>query len=208
VTDASKATDAAITLTNGTVQIVPAELKFATVKGSGRSSLVMTLTNTGSTALTMNSTNITGDNAADFSITSNSCGASLAVSANCNITIEFKAPQPGSYDAYLVISDSSADSPQKLHLTGMARAARFEVNRAAVNSNLAATKAPSVPPPTGPNVVGTRLLDLVDAKRDDPFTAIGAKRELLVRLWYPAMNWENCARAEYTSARCGGIFHS
>ena len=37
----------------------------------------------------------------------------------------------------------------------------------------------------------------MDARRSDPFVANGTKRELLVRLWYPAVGMENCARAEY-----------
>jgi predicted dienelactone hydrolase len=44
------------------------------------------------------------------------------------------------------------------------------------------------------------VLDLVDSTRTDPFLANGASRELLVRLWYPAADAENCPRAEYTSA--------
>ena len=67
-------------------------------------------------------------------------------------------------------------------------------------------KVPSVPVPTGSSPVGTRLLDLVDATRDDPFLANGTKRELLVRLWYPAAPGQNCRRAEYTSPRVWRYF--
>jgi len=43
------------------------------------------------------------------------------------------------------------------------------------------------------------VLDLVDRARSDPYLANGAKRELLVRLWYPAAVGMNCTPAEYTS---------
>jgi len=39
---------------------------------------------------------------------------------------------------------------------------------------------------------------LVDPKRDDPFLANGAKRELLVRFWYPASLDQGCEPAAYT----------
>jgi len=63
-----------------------------------------------------------------------------------------------------------------------------------------------VPSPTGPSDVGTRVMDLVDSTRDDPFLANGAKRELLVRFWYPASPRSDCRPAEYTSSRVWNYF--
>ncbi len=197
MTDASKTANAAITLTNGTVQIVPGELNFGTGKGARNVSATTVLTNTGSSVLTITSLSITGNNAAAFAVTGNDCGASLAAAATCQITVEFKpGGAVGKFNASLTISDSSTDSPQQVPLLGTVTN-RLEVKPAAVNSVLSVNKAPSVPPPTGPSPVGTRLLDLVDERRSDPFVANGTKRELLVRLWYPAVAMENCARGEY-----------
>jgi pimeloyl-ACP methyl ester carboxylesterase len=47
--------------------------------------------------------------------------------------------------------------------------------------------------------VGTRIMDLVDPTRDDPYLANGSKRELLVRLWYPAASGQACRSADYAS---------
>lgn len=56
-----------------------------------------------------------------------------------------------------------------------------------------------MPPPTGQNVVGTRVLELVDAARPDPYLSDGSKRELAIRLWYPvSSHWSgDCKPAEY-----------
>jgi predicted dienelactone hydrolase len=198
-TDPTKVVDAGITLTNGTVQIVPNDLNFHTLKINNISNLNTTLTNTGATDLTISDVSITGNNPANFSVIGNNCSSDLAAGATCQITIRFKPTAFGTFSATLSITDSSVDSPQKVSMVGVTGSARFDVNHTAVNSALSANKAPSVPRPTGPGAVGTRLLDLVDSSRIDPFLTNGAKRELLVRLWYPAADAENCPRAEYTS---------
>src|ERR1700761_7399925 len=46
---------------------------------------------------------------------------------------------------------------------------------------------PSLPEPTGPCPVGVTSLWLTDASRPDPWAAGGNERELMVSLWYPAM---------------------
>ncbi|MEZ5990378.1 MAG: hypothetical protein R3F30_14930 [Planctomycetota bacterium] len=47
--------------------------------------------------------------------------------------------------------------------------------------------APLLPEPTGPFLVGTRILTLVDEAREEVLTAeAGDKRELVVQLWYPS----------------------
>ncbi|MEV6868081.1 lipase [Streptosporangium subroseum] len=43
-----------------------------------------------------------------------------------------------------------------------------------------------IPSPTGPHPVGTVSVHLVDQSRQDPWSKSGAKRELMVSLWYPA----------------------
>ena len=58
----------------------------------------------------------------------------------------------------------------------------------------------AAPAPTGSERVGTAAMRLVDTTRNDPFVATGAKRELMVRFWYPAPPGA-CARADYASAK-------
>jgi predicted dienelactone hydrolase len=53
---------------------------------------------------------------------------------------------------------------------------------------VAATNPPrlTLPPPTGPDQIGTVDLYLVDPTRTDPFVPSHPVRELMVQLWYPA----------------------
>lgn len=58
----------------------------------------------------------------------------------------------------------------------------------------------TVPTPSGPNKVGTRVIDLVDSMRSDPYHATGARRELAVRFWYPTAFTRGCKPAPYASS--------
>ena len=59
----------------------------------------------------------------------------------------------------------------------------------------------NVPSPSGPYPVGTLEIRLVDNNRNDPFLRDGSKRELMVRLWYPALRADRCTAAPYTSPK-------
>src|SRR6266550_9217622 len=61
-------------------------------------------------------------------------------------------------------------------------------------------RSASAPGPTGASQVGTVWQRLVDVSRNDPFLQNGAKRELMVRFWYPAAPGR-CAPAEYASPK-------
>lgn len=205
MTDTTKSASATITLTNGTVKIVPASLNFGSVKSGRTKSLTTTLSNTGSSALSITGTTFTGTNPSEFSLVANAtnaCGSSVAAGASCNFTVSFKPAAVATYSAFLTISDSSADSPQQVTLTG--RGSSRIVG--GVRPALAANSAPAAPLPTGSNPVGTQVMDLLDPTRNDPFLANGAKRELLVRLWYPASHGQNCRRADYASPRVWSDF--
>jgi dienelactone hydrolase len=49
-------------------------------------------------------------------------------------------------------------------------------------------------------------MELVDPTRDDPYLSNGAKRDLLVRFWYPASIDQGCKPAEYTTPRVWNYF--
>jgi predicted dienelactone hydrolase len=203
VTDTTKSAIVAVTLTNGTVKVVPASLNFGSVKTSRSRSLTTTLTNTGTSALTVNSPTFTGPNPGEFSVTANTCGTSVAAGASCTLTVTFRPASASTYGAFLNINDSSTDSPQLVALIG--RGSRSRGQPFAENA-LAANRAPAAPVPTGANAVGTQVMDLVDPTRNDPFLANGARRELLVRFWYPASTGQACARADYASPQVWSDF--
>jgi hypothetical protein len=76
-----------------------------------------TLTNTGTAALTISSITLAGANSAEFSLTNN-CGASLAVGANCSISIVFTPASAGAKSASVSIATDAASSPDTVALSG------------------------------------------------------------------------------------------
>jgi predicted dienelactone hydrolase len=187
VTELTSSATATVTLTTGSVSLVPDDLQF------GGASPVQTavLTNTGTVPLSIKGFQIGGTDPGLFS-QANNCATSLAAGASCTITVAYSSGHGGTHTAVLAIADSSADSPQQLHLTGVGKASG---TLAAVTSYAAAT----APAPTGSSRVGTQLMHLVDAARADPYLVNGAPRELMVRFWYPTSGTSPCARASYTS---------
>jgi hypothetical protein len=98
----------------------PGTLTFAgTDVGSASSPQIVTLTNTGTGVLTINSIGITGTNSGDFGQTT-TCGASLAAGANCPINVTFAPTAMGIRTGTLTIYDNASGSPQTVSLTGTA----------------------------------------------------------------------------------------
>ena len=71
----------------------------------------VTLTNTGSAALTITNIAVTGTNSSAF-VFPNPCGASLAPGANCAITGHLTPATAGPMAATLSIADNASGSPQ------------------------------------------------------------------------------------------------
>jgi dienelactone hydrolase len=205
VTDTTKTANAAITLTVGTVKLVPDSLGFGHVVVKHSSSpQTATLTNTGRAALGITGITITGSTPGDFSQT-NTCGTQVGAGMSCTITVTFTPQEWHARGATMYISDTSVDSPQQIILSGVGITGDA-ADTSAVRSALAGSGMATVPSPTGPSNVGTRVMNLVDGARDDPFLANGAKRELLVRFWYPAPSSQDCEPAEYTSPAVWSYF--
>ena len=197
VTDASKSAVATLNLTNGSVEIIPDSIDFgrAVVHGTTAPEMV-TVTNTTSTALNVNGVTITGTNAGDFSET-NTCNSSVGAGISCTISVTFTPASTGTRSAEVSVSDTSKDSPQQVNLSGTGYTNSKFI--ASAHSAMTGTTVTAAPSPTGPYSVGTRVLALTDSMRNDPYLTNGTKRELAVRLWYPASLTRNCKLAEYTS---------
>ena len=200
VEDTTKFNSVTITLTAGTVKLIPANLAFGRLKISNShptKTLTETLTNTGGSAL-----NITGQAVMSGPYTINPCKGSITTSvasgASCGISVTFAPLTTGTFNTNLTITDNDTTSPQQVPITGSActRCRGGADIREAVARNL----APMAPAPTGPYTVGTRTVDLIDPTRSEPFAANGSKRELLVRFWYPAASTHGCRPAPYTSS--------
>jgi subtilase family serine protease len=101
-----------------TVSLSSTSLSFGYQEVSTTSlSQSVTLTNTGSSVLAINSIAVTGTNASSF-VFANSCGSSLAIGANCTIHGHFTPAAAGALTAAITITDSASGSPQTISLSG------------------------------------------------------------------------------------------
>jgi probable HAF family extracellular repeat protein len=127
VTDNAAGSPQKVTL-NGigtTAKLSPTSMSFGTVAiGTTSAAKKVTLTNVGSTALSITAIAITGTNAGDFAQT-HTCGSSLAAGASCSISVTFKPTASGTRTAALSISDNAAGSPQKVTLSGIGTTAKL-----------------------------------------------------------------------------------
>ncbi|HEX4322130.1 MAG TPA: choice-of-anchor D domain-containing protein [Acidobacteriaceae bacterium] len=97
----------------------PTSLAFpATSLNATSAAQVLTITNNGSVAATVSSYVFSGTNASEFSISTKTCGTSLAAGASCTISIVFKPTVAGAATAKLVATDSASGSPQSVALSG------------------------------------------------------------------------------------------
>jgi 6-phosphogluconolactonase (cycloisomerase 2 family) len=85
--------------------------------GSTGASQPFTLTSSGTGTLHFSTIALAGPNPGDFTQT-NTCGPTLAVNANCVISVTFKPQTVGTRTANVTIVDDAANSPQTITLTG------------------------------------------------------------------------------------------
>lgn len=94
--------------------VSPASLSFpAQNTGSTSAAQSVTLTNSGSAALSIASIAASGD----FAET-NTCGTSVAAAASCAISVTFTPTEGGTRTGALTITDNASGSPQAVSLTG------------------------------------------------------------------------------------------
>jgi hypothetical protein len=78
----------------------------------------VTVTNTGNSALTIDSVALTGTNPTQFVISANYCPTSLAAGASCAVHLHFYPQVTGPASASLTVTDNATDSPESVSLTG------------------------------------------------------------------------------------------
>ena len=124
------------TASTAIVAASPSSLAFGSIyAGSSGRSLSTALSNGTSTSVALTSMSIAGTNAADFAISSKTCGPSLAAHASCTATIFFKTAAVGARTATLSFVDSASNSPQKVALsgTGIAPAGSLTVSPSSIS---------------------------------------------------------------------------
>ena len=110
-----------------TFSLVPSSLAFNTeTVNIASAAQVATLTNTGTIALPITSITRTGANANQFSQT-NTCGASVAVNATCEISVVFRPTSAGAKAATLNVNAGGGAGTQTVSLTGTGIVATYTV---------------------------------------------------------------------------------
>jgi len=101
-----------------TAKLSPLAVAFGSVTvGTKTAAKTVTLTNEGTTIMSITSIAITGTNAGDFGQT-HTCGSSLAAGASCTISVTFTPAAAGLRLAALAVTDNALGSPQKVTLSG------------------------------------------------------------------------------------------
>ena len=89
----------------------------ATTHATTSTALAVTLTNSGTATITLASITLAGTSPADF-VELNTCGATLAPAATCQVFVAFKPAAAAAYTATLSITDNATASPQSVALSG------------------------------------------------------------------------------------------
>ncbi len=106
----------AVTLSPSTALTFPG----TPTQGTTTAPQVVTLTNSGGAPLQILSAVLSGFNAADFSISADTCSGSIAPNANCTISVVFSPQASGIRTTTLSITNNAANSPQTISVTGTA----------------------------------------------------------------------------------------
>lgn len=100
------------------VQLIPPAMTFGSQKvGTKSNPQTVTLTNHGTTALSITNVSIGGANANDF-VETNNCPSSLNAGANCTIMVTFDPSKTGIRKAQVSVADNGGGSPQTASLSG------------------------------------------------------------------------------------------
>lgn len=120
VTDDAKGSPQSTSLsgTGTVVELQPIGVNFGNQKVGTKSQPVpVTLTNIGTTALSISKIAFTGADPGDFSQTNN-CGNSVPAGGNCTIKVRFEPKAKGQRSANLAVSDDGGGSPQTIPVVG------------------------------------------------------------------------------------------
>lgn len=102
-----------------TVQFSSSNLAFGNqALNTTSAARTVTLTNVGATAITVNAVALSGTNASNFAVASNTCGSMLNASASCAIGITFRPITIGAKSATLNITHTGGGSPRQVSLNG------------------------------------------------------------------------------------------
>jgi len=155
-----------------TVLLSPTTLNFGNVAfGSTSATRKVTLTNTGSVALSI--TSIVAS--ANF-VETNTCRSSLSAGAKCTISVAFSPTATGAYSGTLTITCNGSSSPQTVSLSGTGSSAGTFSGRSTHDLTQSVTwSSTSATVATISNVVGTQGLATASAAGTTTIEAVKGK---------------------------------
>jgi len=158
-------------LSPASLAINPTPGAFATVVGTTSSPITFKATNNGTAPSGALTVALAGAGAAQFAITDNGCGASVAGGANCTVTVVFKPIAAGSVTASLTVTDATAGStPATAVLNGTgAAAAALSISGAATLNSVTVGQAGTASTYTVTNNGGTNSAALKISAADAQF---------------------------------------
>jgi sugar lactone lactonase YvrE len=106
----------------GTLSFLPASLSFGSVPVGTNSAPQSVTLSVASGAVAFSGLTLAGPNAADFSITGNTCPASVASGGSCIVTLAFTPAAIGTRSATIVFTDTAGNSPQSVPVSGLGTA--------------------------------------------------------------------------------------
>jgi Bacterial Ig-like domain (group 3)/Abnormal spindle-like microcephaly-assoc'd, ASPM-SPD-2-Hydin len=164
-----------IDVQRGAVSLSAAGLSFGTVTtGSSSEPQTLTVTNSGTAALSISALTIGGAGAAEFTASADTCsGTSLAVAASCSVHVTFSPSAAGEASATLSVAGDAADSPSVVTLSGTGEA------RPAPPTTPEPTPTETIPAPEPPaqpvaeeRAVSDVVLGRIQVMVDGRFTAL------------------------------------
>jgi hypothetical protein len=128
--------------------LTPTAIAFPnTIVGATSDAVTVAIKNTGTVAVTLNSIVLGGTNPTSFQDL-DTCGATLAAGATCNVYAAFKPLTTAALTATISITDTAVGSPQKITLTGTGTAApsvKLSVTSLAFPTTLHGTTSDALP---------------------------------------------------------------
>jgi hypothetical protein len=97
---------------------VPSSLAFGSQNLSSPKTLALTITNTGTAALNITGTSLSGPNSADFTAALNTCSSPFSPGGNCSLNVTFTPSIAGVESATLTVTDNAGSGTQTVSLTG------------------------------------------------------------------------------------------
>jgi Abnormal spindle-like microcephaly-assoc'd, ASPM-SPD-2-Hydin len=115
-------------ISSGVFTASPDSVAFGHVAASSPQTITETLTNGGTTTVTISSDSLSGPDQGDFSLSHDSCAGPINAGGSCSVDITFTPSTTGSESASLDIVDDDTSSPQSVPLTGTGVANQFTVS--------------------------------------------------------------------------------